>query len=125
MKNLLQRIFGSGKKEEEKTGLPYGFFKYKLPGGKLVRAFNPPPAVITHYDEEGKPHERTVASPFGIVVPAPAVFALGGREVRLDPKQRLDVVDLPCASGPSVNFGGVLIADTERGVWDGSVDYGD
>jgi hypothetical protein len=125
MRILLQRIFGSGNKEQEKAELPYGFFNYRLPGGRLVRAYNPPRAVITQYDEEGMPHERHVASPFGIVFPAPAVFILGGREVRLDPKQPLVIVDLPCVSGPIVNFGDTHIADTEHGMWEGEVGYGD
>jgi len=125
MKNLLKRIFGTGKKEgAEKTGPPHGFFRYKLPGGRLVRAYNSPLAVITHYDEEGRPYEHTVASPFGIVFPAPAAFTLGGCEVRLDPKQPLDVVNLPFALGPIVKFGGVSIADSEHGLWDGDVSYG-
>lgn len=122
--NFLQRTFGNGQKEEERTALPYGFFKYRLPSGRLVRAYNPPPVGITHYDEEGRPHVRMVASPFGIVFPAPATFALGGRKVRLDPKQPLDVVDLPLAQGPIVNFGGASIADSEHGLWDGDVSYG-
>jgi hypothetical protein len=54
MRTLLQLIFGSGKKEIERAELPYGFFNYRLPGGKLVRAYNPPRAVITQYDEEGR-----------------------------------------------------------------------
>jgi hypothetical protein len=125
MKTLLQRIFGIEKEEGEKSELPYGFFNYRLPGGRLIRAYNPPRAVITLYDEEGKPHERRVASPFGILFPAPAIFTLGGREVRLDPKQPLVIVDLPRVSGPIVNFGDTHIADTEHGIWDGKVGYGD
>jgi hypothetical protein len=122
--SFLQRTFGNGQKEEERTAIPYGFFKYRLPGGRLVRAYNPPPVVITHYDEKGRPHARTVASPFGTVFPAPDIFSLGGGEVRLDPKQPLDVVDLPSAQGPILNFGGALIADSEHGLWDGEVSYG-
>jgi hypothetical protein len=122
--NFLQRIFCNGQKEEQRTHLPHGFFKYRLPGGRLVRAYNPPPVAVTHYDEGGRPHSRTVASPFGIVFPAPAMFALGGRDVRLDPKQPLNVVELPYAQGRIMNFGGAFIADSDHGLWDGEVSYG-
>jgi hypothetical protein len=125
MKTLLQRIFGSEKKEQDKAEIPCGFFNYRLPGGKLVRAFNSPSVLITQYDDDGKPHQRRVASPFGVFFPAPAIFTLGGREVRLNPKQPLVILDLPRVSGPVVNFGGTHIADTEHCMWDGKVGYGD
>jgi hypothetical protein len=119
--------------QDGKGGLPYGFFLVRHTDGAVKLGYKFPPVVVIHVDENGKKHERKVASPFGHSYDVGESFKHPGTgaTIKLDvPRAALKVFKLNLRGQVEgvVNLGGMLVMDTESaeralGFSDGSVGY--